>query len=117
LNFGAIFLILVVEARLSGKVEEQGLFVKTMRIRPYQFSRLKIFHTKIFLIPRFLSVICGYPHFKQLFRRHKKQFSDLFLEFDNKFMIEIYSNTCDKHLLTEIVPKTTQNIQLNKLIS
>jgi hypothetical protein len=33
---------------------------------------------------RFLSVICGYLHLKQLFRRHKKQFSDFFLELDNK---------------------------------
>jgi hypothetical protein len=48
---------------------------------------------------RFLSAICGYPHLKQLFRRHKKQFSDLFLELDNKLMIEICSNTCDTHLL------------------
>jgi hypothetical protein len=48
---------------------------------------------------RFLSVICGYLQLKQLFRRHKKQFSDLFLELDNKFMIGICSNTCDTHLL------------------
>jgi hypothetical protein len=32
----------------------------------------------------FLSVICGYPHLKQLFRRHKKQFSGLFLELNHK---------------------------------
>jgi hypothetical protein len=36
---------------------------------------------------------------KQLFRRHKKQFSALFLELDYKWMIEIYSNTCYTHLL------------------
>jgi hypothetical protein len=33
---------------------------------------------------RLLSVICGYPHLKQLLRRHKKQFSDSFLELNNK---------------------------------
>jgi hypothetical protein len=57
---------------------------------------------------------------KQLFRRHYKQFSALFLELDNKWMIEICSNTCDTHLLpvflTGIVAKTTQNMQLAKLI-
>jgi hypothetical protein len=31
--------------------------------------------------------------------RHKKQFSDLFLDLDNEWMIEICSNTCDTHLL------------------
>jgi hypothetical protein len=60
-----------------------------------------------------LSVICGYPHLKQLFRRHKKQFNDFFLELDSKWMIVICSNT---RFSTRIVPKTTQDMQLNERI-
>jgi hypothetical protein len=44
------------------------------------------------------SIINVQIYFDQLFRGHKKQFSDQFLELDNKWMIEIGSKTCDTHI-------------------
>jgi hypothetical protein len=44
------------------------------------------------------SIIYVQTYFDQLFRGHKKQFSDQFLELNNKWMIEIGSNTCDTHI-------------------
>jgi hypothetical protein len=123
----------------------------TRQISVAHISQFKIFILQNFiskhssawshqLTTRGQSIINVQIYFDQLFRGHKKQFSDQFLELDNKWMIEIGSNTCDtrglRHLngqkgtlintylsiymwythfncfLVEIEPKTTQNMRL-----
>jgi hypothetical protein len=75
-----------------------NFFLIMFRLKSWEFSK-RAYHS---IFNRYLAswvlyvAIC----FKaKLFRRHKKQFSALFLELDNKWMIEICSNTCDTHLL------------------
>jgi hypothetical protein len=78
----------------------------------YNFGKIDIlihFDKNFPALHRFLIVICGYPHLRQLFRRHKKLFSNLFLELDNKWTIETCSNTCDTHLLLVFWLELCQN--------
>ena len=57
---------------------------------------------------RCLSVITNQLRFEQLYRRHKKLFSDKILELNKKRMIRICSNTRHTHILITFALKLSR---------